>query len=231
MPNYYPIMLDVRGRLVIVVGGDDVAAQKARSLADCGAQVTLLAESLCPEAQELIQQGHARYRQKTYEPGDLAGAYLVFAAVTHQPELVDAIWRESRERGLLLNIVDVPAKCDFIMPSILRQGQLTIAVSTEGASPSLAKRIRQQLEESFPPAYDLYLRLAATARSYLRDHQVTYDQRDAFFGEYFVSPVLAQLEAHDIVRATQTTAALLHKYDIDISSTQLVEVVTDDARE
>src|SRR5207237_10352401 len=109
---------------------------------------------------------------KAYEPGDLAGAFVVIAA-TNDPQLVQAIWTETQERGQLVNIVDIPAHCSFILPSILRREPLTIAVSTEGASPSLAKRIRHYLETLFPPAYGTYLKLAAVVRIQLRTRNLS----------------------------------------------------------
>jgi precorrin-2 dehydrogenase/sirohydrochlorin ferrochelatase len=112
--------------------------------------------------------------------------------------------------------VDIPAYCSFILPSILRREPLTIAVSTEGASPSLAKRIRHDLEEIFPPAYGTYLRLAALARTYLRQYGVSYDRRDDFFNDFHTSDVLASLVEEDIPRAAAVTASLLQRYGIDV---------------
>lgn len=225
MPNYYPIMLDVRDRPVIVVGGNEVAAEKAASLAASGAHVTVQAPEFCAEVRALAGAGRVALREKQYAPGDLAGAFVVVAAVTYEPELVEAIWAETHERGQLVNIVDVPERCSFILPSILRRGQLTIAVSTEGASPSLAKRIRQRLETLFPPAYDTYLRLASVARAHLRANGVSYAARDDFFARYEASDTLARLEAGDNTQAAQTTAQLLHDVAIDIPVRALEEAV------
>src|SRR5437764_1202161 len=147
MPNYYPIMLDVRSRPAVVIGGDAVAAEKAAALCACGARVTVISPTFCQQLQREGEQGRVTLRRKAYERGDMAGAFVVVAA-TSDPGLVEEIWAETQESGQLVNIVDVPARCTFILPSILRRDQLTIAVSTEGASPSLAKRIRQHLESS-----------------------------------------------------------------------------------
>src|SRR6266566_1818197 len=183
MPNYYPLMLDVRGRRAIVLGGDRVAAEKAAALSASGAHVSVLHQEFCTELLALAEQQQVTLWRKAYAPGDLAGAFVVIAA-TNDPQLISAIWTETQERGQLVNIVDVPEYCSFILPSILRREPLTIAVSTEGASPSLAKRIRHDLEEIFPPAYGTYLRLAALARTYLRQHGVSYDLRDDFFNDF-----------------------------------------------
>ena len=227
MPKYYPIMLDVRDRQAIVIGGDQVAVEKAAALAASGAHVSVLSPTFCDELLWMAEHKQVTLRQKAYERGDLAGAFVVIAA-TNNSQLIEAIWAETQERGQsvpIVNIVDVPARCSFILPSILRRDQLTIAVSTEGASPGLAKRIRQGLEEYFPRAYGPYLRLAALARVYLRNAGVSYERRDDFFNDFFVSDVLAHLVRGNIEQAVVTTAALLHHYDIDVALSDLKDVL------
>ena len=220
MPNYYPLMLDVRGRRAIVIGGDRVAAEKAAALSASGAHVSVLSQEFCVELLEQAEQERVTLWSKAYAPGDLAGAFVVIAA-TNDPQLISAIWTETQERGQLVNIVDVPEYCSFILPSVLRREQLTIAVSTEGASPSLAKRIRQNLEEFFPPTYGMYIRLAALARAYLRKSGISYDRRDEFFSDFFASDVLGRLEKGDTEQAAVITAALLLKYGIDVPASVL----------
>ena len=220
MPKYYPVMLDVRDRLAIVIGGDRVAAEKAAALTASGAHVSVINPAFCDEL--LIQAEHKKVtlQRKAYEPGDLAGAFVVIAS-TSDPQLIQAIWTETQAHGQLVNIVDVPAYCSFIMPSVLRRGQLTIAVSTEGASPGLAKRIRHNLEEIFPLAYGPYLRLAALARTHLRKNGVSYERRDDFFRDFFTSRVLASLVEGNVTQATVITAALLQEYSIDVPANAL----------
>lgn len=220
MPKYYPVMLDVRSRLAIVIGGDRVAAEKAAALAASGANVIVRSLEFCDELLTQAEQKRVTLHRKAYEPGDLAGAFVVIA-VTNDQQLVQAIWTETQERGQLVNIVDVPEYCSFILPSVLRREQLTIAVSTEGASPSLAKRIRHRLEEIFPLAYGPYLRLAALARTHLRKNGVSYDRRDAFFSDFFTSDVLVQLIEGNRGQAATITAALLRNYNIDVPASAL----------
>ena len=220
MPEYYPVMLDVRGRLAIVVGGDRVAAEKAAALSASGAQVSVINPAFCDELLMQAEYKRVTLRHKAYEPGDLEGAFVVVAA-TNDAQLVEAIWTETQKSGQLVNIVDIPERCSFIMPSILRRGQLTIAVSTEGASPGLAKRIRQNLEEIFPLAYGPYLRLAALARTHLRKNGVSYERRDDFFSDFFTSDVLARLVEGNAAQATVITAELLRRYEVDVSASVL----------
>src|SRR6266571_2059162 len=204
MPEYYPVMLDVRGRLAIVVGGDRVAAEKAAALSASGAQVSVINPTFCDELLMQAEYKRVTLHRKVYEPGDLEGAFVVVAA-TNDTQLVEAIWTETQRSGQLVNIVDIPERCSFIMPSVLRRGQLTIAVSTEGASPGLAKRIRHSLEEFFPIAYGTYVQLAALARAYLRKEGVSYARRDDFFSDFFTSDVLAWLVEGNKAQATLTT--------------------------
>ena len=226
MPSYYPILLDIRDRLAVVIGGDRIAAEKAVALAASGAHVTVLAPSFCDELHALAgdSDGDVSLCAKAYAPGDLAGAFVVVAS-TRDPEEIAAIRAETRQRNQLLNVVDVPAACDYIVPSILRRGQLTIAVSTEGASPSLAKRIRQRLEAQFPPTYAAYLRLAAAARQELRAAGVAYDRRDDFFATYDTSGVLALLDAGNSNGAAALTAVLLRNYGVAASLVALEEAI------
>jgi precorrin-2 dehydrogenase/sirohydrochlorin ferrochelatase len=218
-------MLDVRGRPAVVVGGDAAAAEKAAALHLVGAAVTVLSPEFCADLLSMAERGEVTLRHKAYERGDLAGAFVVVAATTDNPALSEAIWDEACQNGQLLNVVDVPALCTFIVPSILRRGQLTIAVSTEGASPGLAKRIRQDLEKLFPPIYDTYLRLATAARGYLRQGGVSYRRRDEFFGDYYGSDVLALLAAGDQARATRRTRDLMRRYGVEAPDGALEEAV------
>jgi precorrin-2 dehydrogenase/sirohydrochlorin ferrochelatase len=220
MPHYYPIMLDIRGRNALVIGGNRIAAEKAASLHASGAMVTVLNPDFCQSLLEMEQRGEVTLLSKTYTPGDLAGAFIVVAATNEAP-LIEAIWQETQERNQLVNIVDVPARCNFIMPSILRRDQLTIAVSTEGASPGLAKRIRQQLEPLFPAAYGRYIRLAACVRAYLRQHQIPYGQRDDFFAEFFSSDILKHLIEGNEAQAVEQAASLLAHYQITVPAQTL----------
>jgi len=220
MPKYYPVMLDARGRLAIVIGGDRVAAEKAAALAASGANVNVLSPEFCDDILVLAEQKQVKLYRKSYAPGDLAGAFIVVVA-TNDPELMQATWNETQEHGQLINVVDVPEYCSFILPSILRREQLTIAVSTEGASPGLAKRIRHYLEDLFPQAYGTYLRLAALARAHLRRNGISYDRRDDFFGDFFNSDVLVQLSEGNKTQAALITANLLRKYDVDVPASDL----------
>lgn len=226
MSRYYPVLLDIRGRAAVVVGGNDVAAEKAAALAACGAQVRAISPEFCEALQAQAERGEVQLCQRHAAPDDLAGAFVVIAA-SNDPNLIEAIWSTTRQNGQLVNSVDQPERCSFILPSILRRGSLTIAVSTEGTSPSLAKRIRQQLEQHFSAAYEPYLRLAAAARARLRAGGVSYQARDEFFSEFFASDVLLKLERNNWLAAAETTARLLQRYHIEVKAAELMQETHD----
>ncbi len=217
MPDYYSAMLDLRGRPVLIIGGDQVAVEKARGLLTSKAKVTVQSSEFCDELLEMAARDEVVLRQKAYSHGDLEGAFVVVSTSTYNPALSEEIWNEAQARNQLINIVDLPHRCNFILPSILRRGKLTISVSTEGASPALAKRIRQQLENEFPPAYEEYLRLASTIRALLREQGISYQQRDDFFGLFFESDILALLVAGQEEAALAEARNLLQRSEIMLS--------------
>jgi precorrin-2 dehydrogenase/sirohydrochlorin ferrochelatase len=144
----YPIFLDLSGRRCVVVGGGEVANRKARKLLQARARVVVISPKIQPELESIAVEVHRR----PYKEGDLEGAYLAFAA-TDSREANAAVAREARERGVPVNVADKPFEGDFALPSTLRRGRLQIAVSTGGASPTLARRIKNELEEAFGPEW------------------------------------------------------------------------------
>ncbi|MBI4216967.1 MAG: bifunctional precorrin-2 dehydrogenase/sirohydrochlorin ferrochelatase [Chloroflexi bacterium] len=168
---YYPAFLDLQGRRGIVVGGGVVAERKARSLLEAGALVTVIAPKLCPGLQRLARDGGIVAHQREYRPGDLQGAFLVMAA-TDEPTVNEAVSQEAQEQGILANVADNPRLCSFIVPSVVRRGDLLVAISTGGRSPALAKRLRVELEARFPAGYEHLLALISAVRDELRQNRV-----------------------------------------------------------
>jgi precorrin-2 dehydrogenase/sirohydrochlorin ferrochelatase len=162
---YYPVLLDLAGRTVLVVGGGQVARRKVEGLAAAGARVRVVAPEICPAIRAV--EG-TDCREQAYGAAALDGAALAVAA-TDDPAVNSQVAADCGPRGVLCNVVDVPEQCDFILPSVLRRGPLVIAVSTGGASPGAAGRIRRQLEDRFGPAYGLWLERLAAVRAWLRD--------------------------------------------------------------
>ena len=140
----YPIFLNLDGKRCVVVGGGAVANRKARKILQARAEVVAISPEVKPELESVATEVHRR----PYREGDLEGASLVFAA-TNRREVNAAVTREARGRGIPVNVADVPSEGDFALPSVLRRGQLQVAVSTGGASPTLARRVRYELESAF----------------------------------------------------------------------------------
>ena len=162
--RYYPVFLDLQNLPCLVIGGGQVGERKVKTLQSCAAKVFLISRDLTPYLEEEVRQGRIELLAPAYQTEHLAGKFLVIGA-TDDPNLNGKIGREARERGLLCNIVDKPQECNFILPSLVSRGDLTIAVSTAGKSPALAKKIRQDLERVFPEIYGLYLELLGQIRT------------------------------------------------------------------
>ena len=141
MADYFPVLLDLRGRLALVVGGGAVAARKVRDLLQCGASVAVVSPAITGDLAMLAAAGRIVHRARPFRRVDVRDAALVIAA-TGVPDVDTGVAAESRRRRALVNVVDRPAQCDFIAPSVLRRGDLQIAVSTGGRSPALAREIR-----------------------------------------------------------------------------------------
>ncbi len=161
--GFYPVLLDITGQLVLVIGGGAVAARKVASLLEAGAKVRLVAPELCPEALELAQKSAVEYIQRPFEPDDIGKARLVFCA-TGNDEVNRQAAAQARKHGAWVNVIMNPEIGDFNVPAHIRRGDLLLAVGTGGASPALSRRIRQQLEQDFGPEWAPYLRILKAAR-------------------------------------------------------------------
>ena len=161
--DYLPIMLDLEGDKVTVVGGGAVAERKVRILLECGADVTVVAPQLTSGLRKLAADGKVGHVARTYRSGDFDGAVLAFVAVD-DPEASAAAAKDAEAAGVLVNVVDRLDQCGFIVPSVLRRGRLTIAISTGGASPAWARSIRERLEGDFGEEYARLLEATARVR-------------------------------------------------------------------
>ncbi len=159
----YPVCLEIAGQRCTVVGGGSVAERKVVGLLAVGAQVRVISPKLTDILTGLAAEGRVEWLERGYEPGDLVGALLVFAA-TDCREIQEAVVRETTRTGQLVNVIDAPLSCSFQVPAVVRRGELTLAVSTGGKSPAVAAMVRGQLEEKFGMEYDQLLDLMARIR-------------------------------------------------------------------
>ena len=161
--DLYPVYLDLRHRLVVVVGGGSVAERKTLGLIACGAEVRVVAPTVTAALEDMARRRAIEWIRREFDGEDLRGAHLAFAA-TNNPVVNTRVCQACDWQGVLVNRVESPEASDFIVPSTLRRGGLTIAVSTAGASPHLARRIRQSLEERFGDEYAAWIDLLEKAR-------------------------------------------------------------------
>ena len=147
MPFYYPVYLDLRRRRCVIFGGGEVAERKIQNLLECQAEVIIISPTVTPGILERLERGELRWESRKYIEGDLTGIFLAIAA-TDQRAVNAAIADEAASEKVILNVVDDAPLCTFIAPSIVRRGDVTVALSTAGTSPALARKLRESLERS-----------------------------------------------------------------------------------
>jgi len=174
MPAYYPVSLNISGRKCVVVGGGQVALRKAKALLEHGADVEVISPDLCPELVQLAGSGEIRVLAREYQPGDLKKAFVAIAA-TDDTEVNQRVVTEARKDAVLVNVVDDAENSDFIVPSYLRRGEVTIAVSTSGRSPALARKIRTRLEKELGDEYASLIHLIGEVRAEVKREGMKVD--------------------------------------------------------
>lgn len=190
---YYPIFLKVENRACLVVGGGEVGARKVKTLLDSGAFVGVVSPELTPWLEEKIRAGLIELVASHYEEHQLEGCFLVIAA-TDDLDLNSRIAGDAERRGLLCNVVDYPQEGNFILPSLVQRGALTVAISTSGKSPALARQLRQQLEERFGEEYDEFLKLMGAVRSRLLKESKDSKANKDKFNQLVQSELLQQVK-------------------------------------
>jgi precorrin-2 dehydrogenase/sirohydrochlorin ferrochelatase len=197
MSRLYPIFADIEGRLVVVIGGGSVAQRKVEVLLDSSAKVKVVSPNLTDKLLEWSKLGKIEVFKRGYELGDTAGAWLVIAA-SDDEQANRAIFAEAQERGIFCNVVDVPELCSFQVPAIVKRDTLQIAISTGGASPALAKRIRKELEKQFDRYYETFLAGLRELREHVKQKYPHDQAQRATIFEGFVNS-----QALDLLRADQ----------------------------
>lgn len=170
------MFVKLEGRTCLVVGAGTVAQSKIESLLQAGATVRVVAPAANESVQNLAAQNLIALQQKTFEPADLDGAFLVIAA-TSSPDVNAAIFEQARLHNILCNSVDDPKHCDFYYPAVVRRGRLQFAISTEGQSPALAQRLRRELEAQYGPEYETWLNELGEARQELFATEMNAEER------------------------------------------------------
>ncbi|HWF74444.1 MAG TPA: bifunctional precorrin-2 dehydrogenase/sirohydrochlorin ferrochelatase [Solirubrobacteraceae bacterium] len=177
---FYIACLRLTGRRCLVVGGGNVGLEKVEGLLACDAAVTLVAPDAHPELVQLALEGSIRWERRPYQASDLEGCLIAIAA-TNISEINIGVFEDAEQRAMLVNVVDVPPLCNFILPAIVRNGPLAIAISTAGASPALAKRMKREIADAFGEPYAQLAVLLNDARGWAKATLPTYQDRKEFF--------------------------------------------------
>jgi len=214
--RYYPVLLDLAGRECVVVGGGTIAEGKVAPLVAAGARVTVIAPVLAAALAAQHRAGWFTHVARDYCRGDLVAAFLVIAA-TDDAEVNHLVHAEAVAAGALINVVDDPPYCGFILPSVMRRGDLTVAVSTGGHAPALAVRIRERLERELGDEYGRFLELAAQFRTALADAVPTFEERKRIWYRLVDSDVLALLRAGEVRRARMRIAEITGLSDFGLT--------------
>ena len=213
---YYPIMVDLTGREVLVVGGGSVAARKIKTLLEYGAVINMVSKELSPEVKDYVDNGKVRYLGGEFSLVFLKNMFLVIAA-TDDAELNRRISKAAEEKGMLINAVDQPADCNFIVPSIIKKGDLIVAVSTSGKSPALAKKIRKQLTEYFGEEHELFLRVMGKIRNDIIASGADQKENSRIFHRIVDSELLETIKTRDFNKAATILSGILGR-DIPVNN-------------
>lgn len=162
---YYPIALNIEQKKIVIVGGGVIATQKLRTLQGYGAHVTLISPTITDEANTLLQSLNGVWQERGFDPADVEGAFIVFVA-TNNKEVNEAVSAAVNDQQLILRADDV-SKGNMLNQAVVRRGALSIAVCTDGASPSLTRKLKQRFEQQFPKSYDAYVSFLAQARQHV----------------------------------------------------------------
>jgi precorrin-2 dehydrogenase/sirohydrochlorin ferrochelatase len=190
--KYYPVFLQLKNRPCLVVGGGRVAERKVKGLLDCGAMVTVLSPKLTIGLQELYARKMISWEMHSYRQGDIVGAVLAIAA-TDDPETQDMVAADARRHNIMLNVADVPDKCNFILPALVKRGDLAIAISTSGNSPALAKKLRQQLETQIGREYEILNDLMGILRPEIMARGLPQADNEQLFDRLLADDILIWL--------------------------------------
>ena len=196
MNTYYPVYIEMREQPCVVIGGGKIAEGKVEGLLAAKANVTVISPDLTANLRELVEEKKITYIARAYQPGDLTGAFMVICA-TDQTQINHQVWQEASANRQLVNVVDDTPRCNFIAPSILRKGDLSIAISTSGKAPALAVRLKERLQRELGPEYERFLELAGELREPLARQVQDFETRKALWYELVDSEILDVLARGD----------------------------------
>lgn len=219
MSRFYPILVDLQGKKALVVGGGKVAQRKIETLLEHGAAVQVVSKELTAVLEDLRRAGRIEYLGHEFSETFVEGAFVVFAA-TDDASLNRRVSRAAQQRGLLVNAVDQPADCNFIVPSVLSRGDLLIAVSTSGKSPAFARKVRVALEQSFGEEVGLFLNLMGNLRKEVLRLGLSQEEKKSAFEKLVTSDLLSAIREKNWDLASQIIEKVLGR---PVSKNQMLD--------
>lgn len=207
MDQYYPIMLNIKNRRCGVVGGGKVAYRKILSLLECEAEVIVISKEIIQDIKILVEKNKIVYIEGSYDFKYISNLYLVYAATDEFHTNVE-IYNQCNENHILVNVVDKPDVCNFIVPSKVKRGDLTIAISTNGKSPMLARKIREDLEKVYDDRYEIFLDIMGNVRKEAFNILKDTKKRSEFFRDIIYSDF--------IIRVSRDNRELIEEEIMDI---------------
>lgn len=204
--KYYPAFLDLKDKKAVIIGGGKVAERKVRLLINTGAFVKLISPDITNNLRKLAEKGLLEHIKRNYRDGDLNDAFIVIAA-TSSTVINTRIAREARH---LVNVIDMPSEGNYIVPSVVKRGPLTIAISTEGASPAVSKAIRKEIEEHYGKEFALYLKFMETIRKRAMKEIIDNREREKFLQSLASVDIFKSLRERGFSRLSQKISASLN---------------------
>ena len=221
MSRFYTVLVDLQGKKALVVGGGKVAQRKIETLLEHGATVQVVAKELTASLEELRRAGRIEFLGEEFSETFVDGVFVVFAA-TDDAALNRRVSRTAQQRSLLVNAVDQPADCNFIVPSVLSRGDLVIAVSTSGKSPAFARKVRVELEQSFGEEYGLFLNLMGNLRKEILRLGLSQEENKSTFEDLVTSDLLTAIREKNWDLASQIIEKVLGR---PVSRNQMLDLL------
>ena len=200
--TYYPVFLNINDKLCVVIGGGQVALRKVESLLECGAAIKVISPDLCTGLNRLVENGKIDTHRRCYRDGDLNDAHIIIVA-TDDRDTNREVVKETNRRAILVNVVDDADNSSFIVPSIVRRGDITIAVSTAGRSPALARKIKTRLENNFGDEFATLALIIDDIRREIKRQRIKINS-DAWQDAIDLNILISLIKSGDIKKAKDT---------------------------
>lgn len=211
MSKFYPLLLRLDDRPVLVIGGGRVAERKVASLLECGAKVSIVSRELTQGLERLMEQDQLHYLGRDFLPEHLNDKLLCIVS-TDEMDFNIRVARAAKEKGVIVNVVDYPVECDFIVPSIVRRGDFVIAISTSGKSPAFSKAMRKELESLYGPEYGIFLDIIGAIRSFLIRSGASQEKKNKVFEKLWNSDMIDKIRQGDVVGMAKIIAQVSNHF-------------------